>query len=187
MTTSAPRQRGATLVEFALALPVFLLLVLGLIEYGRLMFVSNALQEVSRRAARGAVLADFSDAAALQQLRLRALLRGDQDALPLAPDISSANIRIEYLWLDAAGNLAPLPLLPACPLANRINCARDAQGAGCIRFVRVRLCGAGPACPPLPYAGLVPSLIPVPASLPAATTLAPAESLGYLPGQAPCP
>lgn len=188
MTTSAPRQHGATLLEFALALPVFLLLMLGLIEYGRLMFVWNALQEVSRRAARGAVLSDFSDAAAMQQVRLRALLRVDQDALPLAPAVSSANIRIEYLWMDAAGNLAPLPLLPACPLANRINCARDAQGPACIRFVRVRLCGAGPACAPLPYAGLLPArYLPVPPHLPAATTLAPAESLGYVPGQAPCP
>lgn len=187
MATNPVRQRGATLVEFGLALPVFLLFVLGLIEYGRLMFVTNALQEVSRRAARGAVLADFSDAAAMQQLRLRALLRENQDALPLAPHIGSANIRIEYLWMDVAGNLAELPLLPACPLANRINCARDAQGSSCIRFVRVRLCGSGPGCAPLPYVGLAPSLIPVPASLPPATTLAPAESLGYVPGQAPCP
>lgn len=186
MAASTPRQRGATLVEFGLALPLLLLFLMALVEYGRLMFLRNAVQEVSRRAARAAVLTDFSDAAAMQQLRLRALLRGDRDALPLAPQVTSANIRIDYLSLDAAGNLAPLPLLPACPMANRINCARDAQGASCIRFVRVRLCGAGPGCPPLAYEALVP-WIPVPASLPLATTLAPAESLGYVPGQAPCP
>ncbi|WP_374584322.1 TadE/TadG family type IV pilus assembly protein [Pseudoduganella sp.] len=186
MANERARQRGATLVEFGLALPLLLLLLLALIEYGRLMFLRNAVQEVSRRAARAAALTDFSDAAAMQQLRLRALLRGDQDALPLAPQVGSANIRIDYLWMDAAGNLQPLPLLPACPLANRINCAREAQGASCIRFVRVRLCGSGPGCPPLAYQPLVPG-IPVPDSLPLASTLAPAESLGYVPGQAPCP
>ena len=43
---------GATLVEFALALPLFLLLVFGLIEFGRYVAVSTAVETASREAAR---------------------------------------------------------------------------------------------------------------------------------------
>lgn len=43
---------GAALVEFALALPLFLLLVFGLIEFGRYVAVSTAVETASREAAR---------------------------------------------------------------------------------------------------------------------------------------
>lgn len=188
MTTKPARQCGNATIEFGMVCLVFMPLLFAMFEYGRLLFLWNTLPEVTQRAARAAAITDFSDPAAMQALRQAALFGGDDGALPLAPNVSSANIRIDYLWQSAAGELAPLPLLPACPLANRINCAREAQGPACIRFVRVRLCGAGPACAPLPYAGLLPApYLPVPPHLPAATTLAPAESLGYVPGQAPCP
>ncbi|MCE3264180.1 MAG: pilus assembly protein TadE [Pseudoduganella sp.] len=186
MITSRSRQRGTASIEFGLVFLLFLTFVFSLIEYARVMFLWNAVQEVSRRAARAAAVTDFSDSAAMDALRQRALLRGGPGALPLAPDIGSAQIRIEYLWMDAAGALQVLPQLPACPLANRINCARDPQGASCIRFVRVRLCGPGASCAPLAVAPLAPWSL-APTTLPLATTVAPAESLGYTPGQAPCP
>ena len=178
-------QRGVAAVEFAIVCMIFLPFMFALFEYGRLMYLWNALPEVTRRAARAAAMADFSDPAALQALRQAALFN-NAGALPLAPNVGASNLRIEYLWKDAAGNLAALPLLPGCPLANRINCTRDPRGAGCISFVRVSLCGAGAGCPALAYEPLMP-LVPVPASLPSASTLVAAEALGYTPGQAPCP
>ena len=45
-------ERGAALVEFALASLVLYLMVAGTIEFGRLMFDANALQDVARLAAR---------------------------------------------------------------------------------------------------------------------------------------
>jgi hypothetical protein len=179
------RQRGTAIVEMALALPLFLLVVLGTMEMARMMYLWNTLQEVSRRAARAAAVTDFSDSAAMQQLRWRALFRSGEAPLPLASQVGPAQLRIEYLSLDAAGVMQPVPLLPACPAANVQNCARDPNGSNCIRFVRVRVCSSDD-CSPLPYEPMVP-LVPVPATLPASTTVLRAESLGYEPGTAPCP
>ena len=50
-------QRGAALVEFALVSLVLYLLLAGMIEFGRLMFDANALQDVARVAARELALA----------------------------------------------------------------------------------------------------------------------------------
>ncbi len=186
VTTDARRQRGTASVEFGLVCLLLIPFLLATMEYGRLLFVWNVLPEVTRRAARSAAIADFTDAGAMQALRRAALFRSDDSPLPLAPNVSGANLRIEYLWQDSSGNRAPVPLLPACPTANRINCARDPHSSSCISFVRVRLCGAGADCPQLDYQPLLP-MVPVPAKMPPALTVMPAESLGYAPGRPPCP
>jgi Flp pilus assembly protein TadG len=46
------RSRGQTLVEFALVFPVFLLILFGIIDVGRYVYVANALNEASREGAR---------------------------------------------------------------------------------------------------------------------------------------
>ena len=48
--------RGASAAEFALILPMFLLLVLGIIEVGRMLSTKNTLQYAVERAARCAVI-----------------------------------------------------------------------------------------------------------------------------------
>lgn len=49
-------RRGAAAVEFAVVAPVFLLLVFGMIEYGRMVMVQQVLTNASREGARCAVL-----------------------------------------------------------------------------------------------------------------------------------
>ena len=49
-------KRGAVVVEFALVLPVFLLLIFGMIEFGRAVMVQQILVNASREGARQAVL-----------------------------------------------------------------------------------------------------------------------------------
>lgn len=44
--------RGATAVEFALVLPVLLVLVFGIIEFGRVLWVQNTLQYAAERGTR---------------------------------------------------------------------------------------------------------------------------------------
>ncbi len=46
------RQRGLTTVEFAICGTVFLIFLFGVIETGRMLFTWNALDEMTRRAAR---------------------------------------------------------------------------------------------------------------------------------------
>lgn len=190
MAIRTSRARGAAAVEFAIVCTVFLALLFALIEYGRLLFLWNILPEVTRRAARAAAVTDFGDAAAMQALRQAALFNNGGGPLPLASNVDSTSIRIEYLWQDSAGATHALPVLPACPAANRVNCARTPHGPACIRFVRVSLCdAAGANCPALDYQPLLPMLLGsmLPDKLPRATATLPAESLGYAPGQAPCP
>jgi Flp pilus assembly protein TadG len=49
-------RRAAAAVEFAVVAPVFLLLVLGMIEYGRMVMVQQVITNASREGARAAVL-----------------------------------------------------------------------------------------------------------------------------------
>lgn len=50
------KRRGAAAVEFAVVAPIFLLLVFGMIEYGRMVMVQQVLVNASREGARRAVL-----------------------------------------------------------------------------------------------------------------------------------
>lgn len=59
-------ERGQSLVEFALVVPMFLLLLFGLIDAGRLVFANNTVSQAAREAVRVAhVQAPFIEAAAL--------------------------------------------------------------------------------------------------------------------------
>jgi len=178
-------QRGSVGVEFMLAFLFFMATMFAVIEYARMMYLWNSQQEVTRRAARAAAVTNFSDTVAMQVLRRRAIFRDSDGALPLAPALTQDSVRIEYLSLGADGAMAPIAVLPGCPARNVLNCAIDPHGVDCIRLIRVSVCGDS-NCSPIPYQAMMP-LVPVPASLPPATTVLRAESLGFRPGQAMCP
>jgi Flp pilus assembly protein TadG len=58
---SLPREnRGQALLEFALILPILLLLVLGIIEFGRAWNLAQLMSDTAREGARRAVVADPS-------------------------------------------------------------------------------------------------------------------------------
>jgi Flp pilus assembly protein TadG len=46
------KEHGATLVEYALVLLVFLTLILGIMEFGRVIFIYNTLANATREGAR---------------------------------------------------------------------------------------------------------------------------------------
>jgi TadE-like protein len=48
----APRSRGQALVEFALVIPIFLLVLFGVIDMGRFVFLNSAVSQAAREAAR---------------------------------------------------------------------------------------------------------------------------------------
>jgi hypothetical protein len=52
MRTSTDHDRGQALAEFALVVPIFLLLLFGIIDLGRLVYTANALSNGAREAAR---------------------------------------------------------------------------------------------------------------------------------------
>lgn len=51
-TFRGPRDGGQALVEFALVIPVFLLLLFGIIDLGRYVYTANGLNQAAREAAR---------------------------------------------------------------------------------------------------------------------------------------
>lgn len=55
-STRRRSRQGSALVEFAVVLPVFLLLVLGMIEYGRMVMVQQIITNAAREGARVGVL-----------------------------------------------------------------------------------------------------------------------------------
>lgn len=184
------RQGGVFAVEFAMLALLFFFFVFAMLELARAVYVWHMVHEITRRAARDAAVTDFSNAAALQAVRTRAVLRATPGTLPLGGGISDAHVRIDYLSQAAGGAaLAALPVtaMPGCPQRNRINCLNDPHGASCIRFVRAHLClpGAGARCDSVPYRPMLPLLgVMFPSGagavrLPSGATMAVAESLGY--------
>ena len=50
------KRRGAAAVEFAIVAPVFLIMIFGLIEFGRLVMVQQVITNASREGARNGIL-----------------------------------------------------------------------------------------------------------------------------------
>jgi len=191
------RARGASAVEFALLSSLFFAGVFGVVEVARIVFVANTLQEVTRRAAAAAVHVYPSDSAGIQRLRQEAVFRDDPGGLLLADPVTEQSLRIDYLALtrDATSqalSLTPIATLPPTAARNRQICMGNPNAANCIRFVRVSVCSAATAtsgagdCQPVRSRALV-GMFDMARRLHRATTLAPVESFGYVPGESPCP
>ena len=67
------KQHGSNTVEFAVSAIVFFGMLLGAIEFARLIYVWNTVQEVSRNAARQLVVTDFNDAVAIARIKRTAM------------------------------------------------------------------------------------------------------------------
>jgi hypothetical protein len=183
--------RGVVTAEFSIVLVWFMLLCCGVLELARVLYMFNTLQAVTLRAASTAAHTDFSDPAALAALRQQALLRDGAGGLVLGAPVSAAYVRIDYLALTSNGAaMTPIAAaaLPACPANNRLVCMKDPYDASCIRLVRARICDPADSgeCRAVLYQPLF-SFLSLPLTLPTASAIAAAETLGALPGAAPCP
>jgi Flp pilus assembly protein TadG len=120
---------GATAIEFALLAPVFLLLLFGIIEVGRLVWVKQVLTEAAYSAARCAALASpcktqsdvqsFATARGLRWgLRVDASLIAYVASATCDGNAGSAQVTIRYNFASPlSGFIAALP--------------RDVQAHGC--------------------------------------------------------
>lgn len=68
------KQKGATIVEFSLSLIVFLMFLLGIVDFSRMLFTWNAASEATRLAARYAVVCDDTVSKAAVLARMQRLL-----------------------------------------------------------------------------------------------------------------
>lgn len=187
------RQRGTFAVEFAIILMLLLVLLFGIVDLARLMYIYNTLQDTTRQAAFGASVTDYRDRNALDLLRQQAIFRTTPGGLVLGAPITDSSIQIDYLALvrnaDATQTLTPIAPgdMPSCPARNRVTCAGNPNDPQCIRFIRARICDPADAsaCAPVHFQSLF-GLFPSGAVLPTSTTIVPAETLGYSAGAATC-
>lgn len=151
-------QDGSTAVEFAVIVVVFFTMIFGIIELGRMIFIFNAVQDVTRRAASAAAMTSFNDTSKLSKVRQNAIYRSTAGSMPLNTDITDAAVRIDYLWINRsdAGELTLQEMGSAVPSSmadNHLSCRADPYSAGCVRFVRVRICdpSSPQTCTPIDF------------------------------------
>ena len=115
-------QRGATTVEFALALIVFLTFLLGITDFSRMLFTWSAANEATREGARFAVVCDDTT----RQAQILEKMKG------LLPQINTINVAwtptactvatctgvtvsitgLNYQWISPIAGLAALAAIP---------------------------------------------------------------------------
>ena len=85
---------GSTLLEFAIGATVFLTVMFGVLEFGRALWVHNALTDAARRGARYAVLHASTDAASVKNV----VVYGDPagGSQPVVNNLSTANVIVTY-------------------------------------------------------------------------------------------
>jgi len=96
------RQQGLTTVEFSLVGTALFIVLFGLIEFGRLMFTWNVLDEATRRAARLAAVCPV-EVGGSAYARAQGAFQGN-----MLPNFTSANMRVEYLEEDGTSMADPL-------------------------------------------------------------------------------
>ena len=167
MPTSHPpsliRQQGVAAVEFAIVSLLFFTILFGILEFGRMLYLYNTMQEVTRSGARAAVVRWVDQTATIKSI---ALFGGT--AIPAGAEVTTGNIVIEYL--NKAGAAAsPQPLDPGDNLSA---CGDNTRTAECIYSVRVSIVGVS-------YRPMVNLFNFLNIALPTATVTMHAESMGF--------
>jgi len=92
-------ERGAALVEFAIVATVFLTVLFGILEFGRLFWTHNALRDATRRGARYATIRknDTAGIAAVKNM----VVYGDPNAnpataTPVVSGLSTSDVVVQY-------------------------------------------------------------------------------------------
>jgi Flp pilus assembly protein TadG len=98
------RQSGATAVEFALVLIIFLTFFLGIVDFARMLWTWNAANEATRWGARISVVCDKNAAAVLTSMQ------------KFLPQLTAANVRID--WYDVSGTISTTCDFSNCAAVN---------------------------------------------------------------------
>jgi Flp pilus assembly protein TadG len=146
-------QRGVTTVEFAIVGAVLFMVMFGVLEFGRALYVANALVESTRRGARTAATCPVGSPRPAQV----AIIANAEGASNIASDLTTANVVVSYL--DQNGAVIPNP------------------GASftAIQYVQVRIVG-------YQLQMMIPFVMPE-LLMPDFVATLPKESLGYSPTQ----
>jgi hypothetical protein len=91
-------QRGAALVELAIGATVFLMVLFGIIEFGRALWVHNALSDAARRGARYAVNSPEDSDGAIKDAISNVVIYGDPagGSVKMVDHLAPENIDVQY-------------------------------------------------------------------------------------------
>src|ERR1051325_7223939 len=93
-------ERGASLLEFAIAATVFMTVIFAVVEFGRALWVHNALTDAARRGARYAVLHKAADIDDVKKI----VVYGDlTETTPLVENLSTNNVTVAYNGFNLDG------------------------------------------------------------------------------------
>lgn len=123
-TVRAERDRGQALVEFALSISVFLMLLMAVFDFGRAIYTTNGLAQAAREVARTASvsqgISDWSDEAKATIATQRALVPGlsfplwkcvDSDATDDSAGSTERCQENQYVVVTAQASYTPISLL----------------------------------------------------------------------------
>lgn len=101
--TSRKNERGAALVEFAIVSTIFLTVLFGVLEFGRLFWTHNALKDAARRGARYAIVRK-NDSASITAVK-NMVVYGDPNAnpataTPIVSGLTPSNVDVAYKNFD---------------------------------------------------------------------------------------
>lgn len=120
-------EAGSTTVEMAVVLPLFLLLVFGIFEFGRVWLVLNTMNHASREAVRLAVVTpnlQANDPAVINKATSILAAAGITGATVTnsapggAPPQASVTITLTYTWMTGVGPLYGFSFSGSIPLAS---------------------------------------------------------------------
>lgn len=116
------RLHGATVIEFALVLIVFLMFLLGVTDFGRMLFTWNAANEATRAGARYAVVCDSTgneaDVLARMQRLLPQIAAIDTAWIPAGCDptncegVTVSITSLDYQWISPIAGSAAMAAIP---------------------------------------------------------------------------
>lgn len=180
-------QHGTTVVEFALFAVLFFVLLFGILEFGRLFYLYNTVQEVTRHAARSAVVSLTTSKSDIQKTAVfSAVSSGSPVGLPAGGEVTNLMVSITYLhgrWLDPSSadsewKYDELDVTSFDPANNIKECVVNSDL--CINFVEAKVCKmTGSVCVPVKYVPMVGFFPFLAVPIPASTVIMPAESMGY--------
>lgn len=87
------RSRGATLVEAALTVTVFLMLLFGIIDFGRLIWAYSTVAHAAREACRYAIVHGSTSSVPASSNSIAGVARGQM----LALDSSKVQVRVQWI------------------------------------------------------------------------------------------
>lgn len=110
------RQRGVAAVEFALIASIFFMLLIGIMEMGRILFYWNTATEATRLGARLAVVCNIDDGAIKSRMMaLFPMLKPGSIAIDYLPGNCTADNCVQVtVSIVAAGTVIPtyIPFVP---------------------------------------------------------------------------